>query len=108
MSKLGYFTAPIMSGKYRTFACPRLFVYGVGNSFLHSPMYVVLSSGLAVGAAESTMADVEVLQVAAATNTGSDKQKVFGNMESGRHVSGLLDSLKGSSVIYTQELGYGN
>jgi hypothetical protein len=77
MSKLGYFTAPIMSGKYRLFACPRLFVYGVGNSFLHSPMYVVLSSGLAIGAAESTMADVALLQVAAATNTGSDKSRKY-------------------------------
>jgi hypothetical protein len=40
-------------------------------------MYVVLSSGLAVVAAESTMADVEVLQVAAATNTGSDKSRKY-------------------------------
>jgi hypothetical protein len=37
---------------------------------------VVLSSGLAVGAAESTMADAELLLGTAATNTESDKGKI--------------------------------
>jgi hypothetical protein len=38
---------------------------------------VVLSSGLAVGAAESKMADFELLQVAVATNTRSDKSRKY-------------------------------
>jgi hypothetical protein len=70
---------------------------------------MVLSSGEAVGTAESTMADVELLQVAAQQNTRSDKsRKDLENMESGRYAFGLLDSLKGPSVIYTQELEHGN